>query len=137
MRIVLDTNVLISGIITPFGNAARILDMIVLGEIQALYDDRIMEEYREVLHRAKFAFEKNVIDDFLTLIESEGAKITAAPVNETFIDEDDIPFVETAITGLADFLITGNKRHFKGKAARQIKIITPDEFLKFWKMRRK
>ncbi len=136
MRIVLDTNVLVSGIITPFGNAARILDMIVLGEIQALYDDRILEEYREVLHRAKFAFEKSVVDDFLALIESEGAKVTATPLNEEFIDEDDIPFLETAITGLADVLITGNKRHFKGKTIRQVKIMTPDEFLKFWKTRK-
>lgn len=137
MRIVLDTNVLISGIITPFGNAARILDMIVLGEIQALYDDRILEEYREVLKRAKFAFEKSVIDDFLALIESEGAKVTATPINAEFIDKDDIPFVETAITGLADVLITGNKRHFKGKAIRHLRVMTPDEFLKFWKTKEK
>lgn len=135
MRIVLDTNVLISGIITPFGNAARILDMIVLGEIQTVYDDRILAEYREVLKRPKFGFEKNVIDEFLTLIESEGFKVTAIPLNEELIDKDDIPFVETAITGLSDVLITGNKRHFKGKAAKQIKIMTPDEFLKFWTKR--
>ena len=135
MRIVLDTNVLISGIITPFGNAARILDMIVLGEIAALYDDRILEEYREVLRRAKFAFEKNVIDDFLALIESEGVKVTATPLSEEFIDKDDLSFLETAMAGLADVLITGNKRHFKvkSKPAKQVKIMTPDEFLKFWK----
>lgn len=135
MRIVLDTNVLISGIITPFGNAARILDMIVLGEIQTVYDDRILAEYREVLKRPKFGFEKNVIDEFLTLIESEGFKVTAIPLNEELIEKDDIPFVETAITGLSDVLITSNKRHFKGKAAKQIKIMTPDEFLKFWTKR--
>lgn len=58
MWIVLDTNVLISGIITPFGNAARILDMIVRGEIQTVYDDRTLAEYREVLKRPKFDFEK-------------------------------------------------------------------------------
>lgn len=137
MRIVLDTNVLISGIITPFGNAARILDMIVLGEIQTVYDDRILAEYREVLQRPKFGFEKNVIDEFLTFIESEGFNVTAIPINEEFIDKDDIQFVETAITALADVLVTGNKRHFKGKATRQIKIMTPDEFLKFWKTRKK
>lgn len=133
MRIVLDSNVLISGIITPFGNAARILDMIVLGEIQVLYDDRILAEYREVLHRPKFGFGKNVIDDFLTLIESEGAKVTAIPINADFNDKDDIPFAETAITGLADVLITGNKRHFKGNVLKPIKVMNPDEFLEFWK----
>lgn len=137
MRIVLDTNVLISGIITPFGNAARILDMIVLGEIHALYDDRTLEEYREVLHRPKFGFEKDVIEEFLSLIESEGSKVIAIPLDEEMMDRDDIPFIETAITGLADVLITGNKRHFKGKSTRRIKIMTPDEFLKFWKTREK
>ena len=137
MRVVLDTNVLISGIITPFGNAARILDMMVLGEIEALYDDRILEEYREVLHRAKFFFEEKVVDDFLALIESEGAKVTAAPLDEEFIDKDDIPFLEVAVTGLADVLITGNKRHFKGRTMGPIKVMTPDEFLKFWKTRKK
>lgn len=135
MRIVLGTNVLISGIITPFGNAARILDMIVLGEIQALFDDRILVEYREVLQRPKFGFGKDIVNEFLAIIESEGFKVTAIPLNEELIDKDDIPFVETAITGLADVLITGNKRHFKGKAARQIKIMTPDEFLKYWTKR--
>ena len=137
MRIILDTNVLISGIITPFGNAARILDMIVLGEIHTLYDDRILAEYREVLHRPKFGFERDVIEEFLTLIESEGFKVTAIPLDEEMIDKDDIPFIETAITGLADVLITGNKRHFKGKTTKRIKIMTPDEFLKFWKTRKK
>lgn len=136
MRIVLDTNVLISGIITPFGNSARILDMILLGELQTLYDDRILTEYREVLLRPKFGFDKNVIDEFLTLIESEGLKVTAIPLNEELIDKDDIPFVETAITGLADVLITGNKRHFKGKSIKKLKIMTPDEFLKIWKTRK-
>lgn len=137
MRIVLDTNVLISGIITPFGNAARILDMIVLGELQTVYDDRILAEYREVLQRPRFSFGKNIVDEFLTLIESEGFKVAAIPLNEELTDKDDIAFVETAITGLADVLITGNKRHFKGKVAKQIKIMTPDEFLKFWKQRKK
>jgi putative PIN family toxin of toxin-antitoxin system len=128
---------LIPGIITPFGNEARILDMIVLGEIQALYDDRILTEYREVLQRPKFGFGRDVIDEFLTLIESEGFKVTALPLNEEMIDKDDIPFIETAITALADVLITGNKRHFKEKATSKIKVMTPDEFLKYWKTRRK
>jgi len=137
LRIVLDTNVLISGIITPFGNAARILDMLVVGELHALYDDRMLAEYREVLHRPKFGKAKDVIEEFLTYIESEGSKVTAIPLNKEMIDKDDIPFVETAITGLADVLITGNKRHFTGKATRQIKIMTPDEFLKFWGEKKK
>lgn len=139
MRIVLDTNILISALITPFGNSARILDMVLLGELQILYDDRILSEFREVLLRPKFSFEEGDVDELLTFIEIEGVKVTSTPINKPLIDEDDIPFLEVAISGMADALITGNKRHFKvkGKAAKQIKIMTPEEYLKFWKQREK
>ena len=56
MLAVVDTNVLISALITPFGNAARILDMAMAGELRLLYDDRILSEYRDVLLRPKFSF---------------------------------------------------------------------------------
>ncbi len=139
MRVILDTNILVSALITPFGNSARILDMVLLGELQVLYDDRILSEYRDVLLRPKFSFEKRDVDDFLSFIEADGIKITATPVNEQLIDEDDIPFIEVTMSGMADALITGNKRHFKvkGKSAKQIKIMTPDEFLKFWRQKKK
>jgi len=55
--IVLDTNILVSALITPFGKAARVLDLVIRGDIRILYDDRILSEYREVLLRPKFGFE--------------------------------------------------------------------------------
>jgi putative PIN family toxin of toxin-antitoxin system len=131
--IVLDTNILVSALITPFGNAARILDMVLLGELQILYDDRIFFEYREVLLRPKFGFEEKDVNDLLDFFEAQGIKIISIPINEPLIDEDDIPFVEVALNGSAKVLITGNKRHFKGKYTKRLKIMIPDEFLKFWK----
>jgi predicted nucleic acid-binding protein len=122
---------------TPFGNAARILDMVLLGELQVLYDDRILSEFREVLLRPKFRFEEKDVDELLTFIEIEGVKVTSAPINEPFIDEDDIPFIEVAITGMAEALITGNRRHYKGRSTKRIKIMAPDEFLKFWGQKQK
>lgn len=144
MLVVVDTNVLVSALITPFGNAARILDMVMSGELELLYDDRIIAEYREVLLRPKFSFNKTDVDALLSFIEADGIKITALPVNEPLIDEDDIPFIEVAMGALSipsikqtGVLITGNKQHFKGKPAKQVKIMTPDEFLKFWKREKK
>ncbi|MBI5050879.1 MAG: putative toxin-antitoxin system toxin component, PIN family [Nitrospirae bacterium] len=131
MLIVLDTNILISALITPFGNSARIIDMVLLGELQVLYDDRILSEYREVLLRSKFGFEEKDVDELLAFIEAEGLKTTSTPINEALIDEDDIAFIEVAIAGRAEALITGNKRHFKGRYAKRVKIMTPDEFLKY------
>ncbi len=137
MQIVMDTNILVSALITPFGNAARILDMVLLGELQLLYDDRILLEYSEVLLRPKFSFEERDVDDLLSFIDTEGLKVTSVPVNYPVIDKDDIPFIEVAVSGTAEALITGNKRHFKGAHTKKIRIMNPDEFLKFWQKERK
>jgi putative PIN family toxin of toxin-antitoxin system len=135
VRVVIDTNILISALLTPFGNAARILDLALSGELQVIYDDRIISEFQDVLLRPKFDFDKGDVDELLSFIEAEGFKVTAIPLNEKLIDEDDLPFIEAAITGMADALITGNKRHFAGKPAKKMRIMTPDEFLRFWKQR--
>lgn len=128
MFVVLDTNVLVSALITPFGNSARILDMVISGNIKILYDDRILTEYQEVLLRKKFGFKKDDVDTLLEYIEKEGLKISSNIVTEPIIDKGDLPFIEVALSGNADALITGNKRHFKIKLAKGLKILSPDEF---------
>ncbi|MEW6418329.1 MAG: putative toxin-antitoxin system toxin component, PIN family [Nitrospirota bacterium] len=130
MFIVLDTNVVVSALITPFGNAARILNMVISGDLKLLYDDRILTEYREVLLRKKFGFAENDVDTLLEYIETEGLRITSAISNEPLLDKADIPFLEVAVSGKADALVTGNKRHFKVKPVKGLKILSPDEFFK-------
>lgn len=137
MFIVLDTNIIVSALITPFGNAARILDMVISGNINLLYDDRILSGYREVLLREKFGFKENDVDTLLEYIETEGHRITSAVTDEPLPDNDDVPFLEVALSGRADALVTGNKRHFKVKSARGLKILSPGEFLKLLKQRNK
>lgn len=137
MFIVLDTNVIVSALITPFGNAARILDMVIGGNLKLLYDDRILTEYREVLLRKKFGFAESDVNTVLEYIEAEGLRITSVIVNETLLDKTDVPFLEVAVSGKADALVTGNKRHFKIKSVKGLKILSPDEFLKLWKQKKK
>lgn len=136
MLIVLDTNVLVSSLITPFGNSARILDMILIKDLRILYDDRIISEYREVLSRPKFSFAQRDVEILLDYFESEGLRVTPSVIYEPLMDKDDIPFLEVALSGNAEALITGNKKHFKTKSAKGLKIMSPEEFLKFWKKRR-
>jgi uncharacterized protein len=131
--IVLDTNIIVSALIRPFGNASRILDMVISGDLTLLYDDRILSEYREVLLREKFGFEENDVDIVLEYIERECLRITAVVTDEQLPDKDDIPFLEVALSGKADALVTGNKRHFKGKSAKGLKIESPEEFLKLFR----
>jgi putative PIN family toxin of toxin-antitoxin system len=128
--IVLDTNVLVSALITPFGNPARILDMVIRGELRLLYDDRILSEYSEVLLRPKFSFDPNDVNMLLDYLDTEGIKINPSPINEPLVEKDDLPFLEVAISGMAETLITGNKRHFRIKSRQGLKILNPEEFLR-------
>jgi putative PIN family toxin of toxin-antitoxin system len=133
--IVLDTNIIVSALITPFGNASRILDMVISGDLAVLYDDRIITEYREVLVRKKFGFAEKDVHMLIEQIEAEGLRIASTVYNKTLPDKDDIPFLEVALSGKADALITGNKRHFKVNPAEGLKILSPDEFLKLLKQK--
>ncbi|MBN2716130.1 MAG: putative toxin-antitoxin system toxin component, PIN family [Deltaproteobacteria bacterium] len=128
MKIVLDTNVLISGLLSPYNPPGRILDLIVSGDITLLVDDRILGEYREVCSRKKFGFAKKDIDPLLSFIESTAIHLIAKPLSFRLDDPDDDPFVEVAITGMADALVTGNVKHFT-PAQKEAVIKSPADFL--------
>jgi hypothetical protein len=59
MKIVLDTNVLVSGLLTPYGSSGKIVRMIFSGDLTLILDARILSEYRDVLVRPKFGFNKD------------------------------------------------------------------------------
>ena len=71
MKVVLDTNVLVSGLLNPDGNPGRVLDLLLAGEITLLVDDRILAEYRAVLARPRFGFDVGDIVDVISQIEAE------------------------------------------------------------------
>ena len=131
MKIVLDTNVLVSALLHPHSSSATILRQILVGALLLLADDRILLEYEEVVTRPKFNFDKNnaiVICDFL---RNQCLEIFPSPISIQLPDKSDAPFIETAITGNAEFIITGNKKHFPAKSCKGIKIVNPTEFLQF------
>lgn len=112
MRIVLDTNVLVSGLLNPHGAPGRLVDLLLAGEVTLIYDDRILAEYREVLARPRFDFDPGDVEDVLELFATEGEAVTAPPLALELPDPDDLPFVEAAAVGRADALVTGNVRHY-------------------------
>ena len=129
MRIVLDTNVLVSGLLNPAGAPGRIADLILDGQIQLLYDDRILSEYLDVLARPKLDIDPSLAQAVISHIRLSGERIIAPPLpGKTLPDPDDLPFAEIAMAGKADALVTGNIKHFsklKGAA-----VFSPAQFLK-------
>ena len=125
MKIVLDTNVLVSALINPEGLPAKILNLVLNGKLTVLYDNRIIGEYRAVLIRKKFGFSSEMIEPLLDFIECEGDFVASEPLKLHFADEDDKKFLEVAESGNAEYLITGNIKHFPIED----NIVTPSIFL--------
>ena len=112
MNVVLDTNVLVSAILSPGRKAYSIFQSAVFGDFQIIFDSRIMDEYEKVLHYRKFGFDANDIDAVLTPIKEYGIHIVARPLRSiSFNDESDRKFFEVAKASGA-VLVTGNLKHF-------------------------
>jgi putative PIN family toxin of toxin-antitoxin system len=129
MTIVLDTNVIVSGILRPYSKAASILRLVATGAITLAYDLRIFSEYRDVLNRPKFTFAKEDIDAFLDQVEKEGVVVSVMPLKFSLPDPEDESFLEVALAGKATAIVTGNKRHFPKKEYEGTRILSPAEFL--------
>jgi putative PIN family toxin of toxin-antitoxin system len=125
MKVVLDTNVIVSALLSPSGSPASVLTMVLRGSVSLLIDNRILFEYTDVLHREKFNFPRRAVDPLLDFFKASTLYVSAAPTSANLPDKDDRPFYEVAISGGADFLITGNKSHFPRKPI----VVTPKQFL--------
>lgn len=126
MRIVLDTNVLVSGLHNPNGAPGRIVDLLLAARIQVLYDDRILAEYLDVLARPQLAIEPSLAQAVVGYVRLSGEPVLARPLDkDTLSDPDDLPFAEVAITGEADMLVTGNLKHFSALKERGVTVLSP------------
>lgn len=129
MKTVLDTNVLVSGFLNPYGPPGSLVGFAASGELTLCYDARILAEYREVLLRPKFELDAQAVDDFLAQVEAEGQSVTAAPLPRHLPDHWDEPFLEVALSARAECLVSGNRKHFPARLCLGMKVLSPAEFL--------
>jgi len=133
MRVVVDTNVLVSGLLTPHGPSGSIVRMISAGELSLCYDARVLAEYRDVLMRPRFSFRRGEVEDLCDSIEAHGELVAAGPLPSGLPDPDDEQFLEVALAAGVEFLVTGNLRHFPPSATGTVQVIPPAEFLRVWR----
>lgn len=112
MKIVLDTNVLVSAFLSADGAPAQVLTLVLGGELRLLFDDRILAEYKDVLARPRFGLDPADVSKVLRQLETDGELVLAEPQERKLPDPDDRAFLEVALTGHADAIVTGNLRHF-------------------------
>lgn len=131
MRIVLDTNVIVSAMLNPNGTPGAILRGVLDGRLRLLVDNRVVFEYSDVLSRSKFRLEPHDVQAFLAFVEHEAEYVTAPPTDAQFDDPDDRPFYELAVNGGANYLVTGNTRHFPKNPI----VCSPRHFLRVFSAR--
>jgi uncharacterized protein len=139
IRVVLDTNVVVSAHIQPLGPPARILLAALAKEFELCVSSDILAEYDEVLRRPKFKIEPAVVNAFL---EAAATAVFVTPTTriQAARDQDDNKFLECAFEGRANYIVTGNLNDYPEDEAwlrssvgnpleRHIRIVSPREFL--------
>jgi len=130
MRIVLDTNVLVAGLLSEEGPPGWILDLILAGDLEPVFDDRILAEYREVLSRPELGLSKQPVAALFEALERFGMNVTVPPWNHPLPDPDDEPFL--AVSGHANaVLVTGNLKHYPAEARGGVTVLPPRQFLDY------
>ena len=130
MIVVLDTNVVVSGMKTPAGVCAAILDEWGLGTFDVCVSASIVEEYSDVLHRPHLKIPIEKVKALLSSIERIALIVDENSPKVGLPDPDDEIFLATALVAGAAYLVTGNLRHFPPRLCTGVRVVAPAEFLR-------
>jgi uncharacterized protein len=128
LRLVIDTNMVVPAALKPDGLERTVLLLAATKPARLYVTDSILAEYREVLARPELKIRKGLRQQLLQLIRSRAHMVKPPRALQVARDRDDNKFVECADAARADYLLTGNQRHFP-KFWKQTKVITSREFV--------
>jgi putative PIN family toxin of toxin-antitoxin system len=129
IRAVIDTNVLVSGLLSPAGNEAMILLAIHHGIVRVCLSEAIIAEYAAVLPRPKFGFPPDEIQALLDMLRSHGELVRPEGSSPASPDPGDTKFLQCAQAAGADFIVTGNKRDFPDPPYGPTHVVSAGELL--------
>ena len=129
IRAVIDTNVLVSGLLSPAGNEALIVLAIHQGFIRPCLSEPIIAEYAAVLARPKFAFPPEEIEAVLAMLQGKGEIFRPKESPVFSPDPADTKFLHCAQAARADFIVTGNKRDFPDGPYGPTRVVSAGELL--------
>ncbi len=134
LKVVLDTNIVVSAHLQGAGFPAFVLDLALASKIKFYVTAEILEEYEAILRRPRFGIDPKKVTQSIRLIKRKAKRVKPTRTLSVSVDPDDNSLIECAETAQADYLVTGNRRHYPLKykktkvvSARQlIEIITPE-----------
>ena len=128
LRLVIDTNILVSAALKPDGLQRTVLLLAITKPARLYVTDAILTEYREVLARPELRIRKGLRLQLLQLIKNHAQVVKPTRPLHAAKDPSDDKFLECADAARADYLVTGNQRHFP-KFWKKTKVITSREFI--------
>ncbi len=136
LRLVVDTNVFVSALLSPSGKPASILNLILAGRVAPVADALIFAEYFDVLTRPRFGFSKEMLSFLAATLRHSFQSVSPLPLPRTPLlpDPDDEKFLAVALGAGSIPVVTGNKKHFPLEILHtagivNVPILSPDEFL--------
>jgi putative PIN family toxin of toxin-antitoxin system len=123
---VIDTNVVVSGLLNPNGPPARILDAMLDGRVKLVYDARILAEYRDVLRRPRLKLKPEAVATFLEALRGQ-MLVTPSNIVSTGPDIDDLIFIECALAAPDKTIVTGNLADYPDEILHGTRVLTPTQ----------
>jgi len=128
VKVVLDTNVLVSGLYTPGGLCAQVLRLVRSRVLTCCAGSRVLDEYDEVLHGFGPPVSPGEADELCRILRDVAAMAEPPPLAARLPHWDDLPFLEVAKASGA-VLVTGNTRHFPKRQCAGVAVMSPRELL--------
>jgi len=129
LRVVYDTNVIVSAVLKPHSLPASLLTLALQGRVKLCVSQEILDEYVTVLNRPKFGLPPLAVESLLQEITQNSVFVhPTEPITNPF-DEKDSHLLECSAAATAHYLVTGNIKHFPAPQFRQTRIVTPAEFV--------
>jgi putative PIN family toxin of toxin-antitoxin system len=127
-RAVYDTNVLVSALLKPGSLPSSLVSLAMTGVVQLCLSPATHAEYDEVIRRPRFAFSVEMVERFMEELTASALMVEPATRVTACSDDPDNRFLECALEASADYLVTGNLRHFPAPAFGGVRIVTPAVF---------
>jgi putative PIN family toxin of toxin-antitoxin system len=128
IRVVLDTNIIVSALLQPVGPPAQIFLLAIGSSVQFCISGKVYAEYAEVVRRPRLRINENTIAATLRTMREKGYWVKPTATVRACSDSDDDIFLECAQAGKANYLVTGNTKHFPISWL-NTQIVTPRSFL--------
>ncbi len=129
IRAVIDTNVLVSGLISRNGNEALVILAVRHSLVTPCVSDAVIAEYLAVLARPKFSISKAELNAVMAMFRDKAVFLTPGYFQAVSPDPADTKFLHCALAAQADFIVTGNKRDFPDGPYGATKIVAAGELL--------